>query len=155
MTPYLNNPSEVKTKAELLREQLVPKKEGDTPNEPLRATLELVGHLANTLRSVEESASHVGSIESRLSALESDHSTPSTPSTPVTVTVKPLREVESRVVLDALLLAWESIPKWSEGDLACEVMKQLESALAQFHLRKQATIVQALREMNKRKNGGG
>jgi hypothetical protein len=55
-------------------------------------------------------------------------------------------------LVDALLVAWEAIPKWSEGDLAVEVMGQIEDALASAGLDTQDKIVEALRAMRGQKD---
>ena len=51
----------------------------------------------------------------------------------------------NKLLVHALLVAWESIPKWSGGDLAGDVMEQIEAALASVGLDTQPKIVQALR----------
>ena len=49
-------------------------------------------------------------------------------------------------LVDALLLAWVAIPKWSGGDYADEVMTQIEDALSSVGLDTQEKLVQARRD---------
>jgi len=58
-------------------------------------------------------------------------------------------DVQEQLV-DALLVAWETIPKWSEGDLACEVMEQIEAALASAGLDTQDKLIKALKAQERR-----
>ena len=58
-------------------------------------------------------------------------------------------DVQEQLV-DGLLVAWETIPKWSEGDLACEVMEQIEAALASVGLDTQDKLIKALRAQERR-----
>jgi len=49
-------------------------------------------------------------------------------------------------LVDALLLAWVAIPRWSGGDYADEVMGQIEDALATVGLDTQEKLAQARRD---------
>ena len=54
MTPYQGDLREVHDDAQALRERLVPKKDGDAPNEPLRQTLTMIVKLARVMARADQ-----------------------------------------------------------------------------------------------------
>jgi hypothetical protein len=61
-------------------------------------------------------------------------------------------DTDKQPLVEALLVAWEAIPDWSEGDLAEEVMARIERALATVGLDTQDKIIHALRALKKRED---